>query len=345
MKEFSKFLEPSEEPASRFVGRERELVSLDKALFDDKSKVVGIVGAVGVGKTALILEFVRRRKNRFPGGVYHFPLIISRDIFNSSLDFIPNSNKPILVILEELGSLPDAIARSYTLKILNERPSTQILYTSQIIHASNFTNNFVDNLIELKTLDYSDAEILRNLKKSSYLQVEPFYRATIIGPDGRVLEKDSKSFKQIITNVTEVDFELLKTLAKHPDLLYELSPRKFEEVIAELLHRQGYEVQMTPFTKDGGVDIYAAIKNTLGTYLFLVQCKKYAPNHPVGVELVRELYGVVQSKGATAGIITATSHFTKGAKDFQSQLLYRLDLKDYIGIQNWLRSIPGLAMV
>jgi restriction system protein len=58
----------------------------------------------------------------------------------------------------------------------------------------------------------------------------------------------------------------------------------------------------------------------------------------VGVEVVRELYGVVQVEKATAGIVATTSHFTKGAKDLQSQLSYQMSLKDYVDVQEWLRS-------
>ncbi|GAH44709.1 unnamed protein product, partial [marine sediment metagenome] len=94
-------------------------------------------------------------------------------------------------------------------------------------------------------------------------------------------------------------------------------------------------------TKDGGKDICAASKNTLGSFLYIVQCKKYAPNRPVGVELVRELYGIVQVEKATAGIIATTSYFTKGAKALQNQLLYQISLKDYIGVQEWLKSIQS----
>ena len=130
-------------------------------------------------------------------------------------------------------------------------------------------------------------------------------------------------------------------MAEHPNLLHELTPRKFEEVIAELLYRQGYKVEIKPFIKDGGVDICAAKKDSLGTFLYLVQCKKYGPNHPVGVEVVRELYGVVEIQGATSGIIVATSYFTKGAKSLQNQLLYRLELKNYLDIQKWLKLTLG----
>ncbi|MBU1723414.1 MAG: restriction endonuclease, partial [Gammaproteobacteria bacterium] len=95
----------------------------------------------------------------------------------------------------------------------------------------------------------------------------------------------------------------------------------------------------TPASKDGGKDIYAARKDHLGSFLYVVECKKYAPDNPVGVGLIRQLNGVVQAERATAGILATTSFFTKGAKEFQARLSHQIGLKDYVGIQEWLDTI------
>jgi restriction system protein len=110
----------------------------------------------------------------------------------------------------------------------------------------------------------------------------------------------------------------------------------FEEVVADLLSRQGYEVTVTPASRDGGKDIYAAKKDIVGSFLYIVECKKYSPDDRVGVGLIRQLYGVVQAEKATAGIMATTSFFTKGAQEFQSRVAYQISLQDYFGIQKWL---------
>ena len=139
-------------------------------------------------------------------------------------------------------------------------------------------------------------------------------------------------------HIFEAD-EFLRKLHANPRLLYELTPRGFEELVAELLGRLDYEVTLTPASKDGGKDIYAAKKDHLGTFLYVVECKKYAPDRPVGVGLVRQLNGVVQAEQATAGILATTSFFTKGAKEFQDTISFQLSLKDYLGIQDWLEDV------
>lgn len=335
---------PFDELPYRFIGRTKELAALNEALIINKAKIVGIIGSVGTGKTALVQEFARQQKSKFPGGIYHFPTMSSIDVLNTSMEFIRGSNKPILILLEEFGYLPAERIRSLISAIFTKRPTAQVIFTSQptisasissyedifpILHLDDFIRfgRTTRDALELKPED------------STLLSTEPFIRPSIIGPDGNPLVKDDKSYREIVTQISEVSDELLSRLSENPELLHALSPRKFEEVIAEILHRQGFEVSMTPFSRDKGIDIYAASKNTLGTFLYVVQCKKYAPNRPVGVELVRQLYGVVQVAKVTAGIIATTSHFTKGAKELQSQLLYQMSLKDYIEIQAWLKSV------
>jgi restriction system protein len=95
---------------------------------------------------------------------------------------------------------------------------------------------------------------------------------------------------------------------------------------------------LTPPSKDGGKDIYAARKDHLGAFLYIVECKRYAPKRPVGVGLVRQLHGVVQAEQATAGILATTSFFTRGAKEFQETVSFQISLKDYLGIKEWLHT-------
>ena len=133
--------------------------------------------------------------------------------------------------------------------------------------------------------------------------------------------------------------KLLREIALYPSSIHSLSPRKFEELIAQILDRQGFDVTLTGQTRDGGRDILAVKNSILGEHLFLVECKKYAPDNPVSIAVVRQLYGVIEADRATAGIICTTSHFTKDAQTFADNLRHRLSLKDYRDIESWLKSV------
>ena len=100
----------------------------------------------------------------------------------------------------------------------------------------------------------------------------------------------------------------------------------------------GYDVELTPRTRDGGFDIRAYSRSDVGTCLTLVECKRYGLDSKVSVDVVRGLYGVTESGRATMGIIATTSYFTSDAKSFQDQNKFRLHLADFDIVKGWLAS-------
>lgn len=135
---------------------------------------------------------------------------------------------------------------------------------------------------------------------------------------------------------SSVNEELIRYLAAHPDLLHNLDPRKFEEVVAEIFRSRGFVVELTPRTRDGGKDLYALRTDPFGTTLYVIECKRYASSQKVGVEIVRGLYGVTLAERATMGIIVTTSTFSPAAIDFADPLKYQLSLRDYDALREWL---------
>ena len=133
-----------------------------------------------------------------------------------------------------------------------------------------------------------------------------------------------------------VNEALIERLRVQPQAIYDLPPRKFEELIAELLDDLGYEVELTPATGDGGKDILAYMTTPHGRVLCLVEAKRYKRDHRVGVELVRQLYGTLADSEATSAMLVTTSSFMPGAKSFQQRHRYRLDLRDYGNIVEWI---------
>lgn len=185
---------------------------------------------------------------------------------------------------------------------------------------------------QLKQLVVED---FSSLQKPIAELLTPLDGATLLGPDGKPAGASDE--QHITLSVQQVTTELLTRLALEPQLLHALRPRKFEEVIAELFDRHGFEVTLTAASKDGGVDMYAVKQSGYGTLLYLVECKKYRADRPVGVGIVRQLYGVVEAHNATAGIVATTSHFTRGAQTLAEQFQYRLSLHDFVKLKKWLR--------
>ena len=134
-----------------------------------------------------------------------------------------------------------------------------------------------------------------------------------------------------------IEIEILAYFGRHPELLYSLPPRKFEELVASVLHNNGFDVELTPETRDGGVDIFAVQKNGFaGNTLHLVECKKYRPENKVGIGFVQRMIGVVEQHRATQGIIVTTSSFSKDAQVCALSSQHRLSLNDYADVSKWL---------
>lgn len=142
--------------------------------------------------------------------------------------------------------------------------------------------------------------------------------------------------KELNIIINAVNDELIKYLSCHPKELYKLKPRQFEELICEILKSFGWEVELTPATRDGGYDIFAITKDILGMKSsWIIECKKYAPERKVGIEYVRSLCGVKNDLKIANAMIATTSFFTSGVQKAKNSR-YDLELADYNQIVDWL---------
>lgn len=98
------------------------------------------------------------------------------------------------------------------------------------------------------------------------------------------------------------------------DVLDGMSWQQFERLVGEAFRLQGYTVAETGGGgADGGVDLILSKSGEK----FLVQCKQWRA-FKVGVEVVRELYGVMAAKGSAGGFVVTSGRFTEEATNFAS---------------------------
>ena len=104
------------------------------------------------------------------------------------------------------------------------------------------------------------------------------------------------------------------------DALGNLSWQDFELLVGEAFRLQGYEVtEHGGAGPDGGVDLVLRKDREK----FLVQCKQWKA-FKVGVQVVRELYGVMAAEGAAGGFVVTSGTFTSEAVAFASGRNVRL---------------------
>jgi len=115
--------------------------------------------------------------------------------------------------------------------------------------------------------------------------------------------------QKLVANVTQ---------SKAIDALDGMSWREFEMLVGEGFRLQGYNVTETGSGgADGGVDLVLTKSGKNGGEKFLVQCKQWRA-FKVGVDVVRELYGVMAARGAAGGFVVTSGRFTDEAIGFAS---------------------------
>jgi hypothetical protein len=116
--------------------------------------------------------------------------------------------------------------------------------------------------------------------------------------------------KSFDINSHELTFSELAThLRDNFSDVYNLSPRRFEELVSDIFRHQGYHVELTQATRDGGYDM---VLLTNGERPIIVEAKRYKGT--VGVGIVRQLAGVQLINGFTEAVLVTSGHFSPVAK-------------------------------
>ena len=138
--------------------------------------------------------------------------------------------------------------------------------------------------------------------------------------------------------VVSVQQALIDIIERDPRRIFSISSRQFEEVIAEVFAKRGFDVELTKQTRDGGRDI-VAIGSSMGIrHKYLIECKRYAPSRNVSIAAVQRLYGVKIAERANKAILATTSGFTRDAREFAHQHIWDIDLRAYDDIMAWIKT-------
>lgn len=108
------------------------------------------------------------------------------------------------------------------------------------------------------------------------------------------------------------------TSAELLELLAQVSPKYFETIVLDVLHRMGYgasrsDLQRVGGSGDGGIDGVISL-DRLGLEKVYVQAKRW--QNSVGRPDVQGFYGALAGQRATKGVFITTSSFTPQAVEF-----------------------------
>jgi hypothetical protein len=121
-----------------------------------------------------------------------------------------------------------------------------------------------------------------------------------------------------------------------------LNWRQLEEVIAELLKTEGYDVELGRGSKDSGADIIAHMTiPTIGYVRTVWQAKHFANGNKVGLSIVRELADVRNELNATKAFIVTSSFLTRGALERIHRDEYQLGKLERPELETWINKTLG----
>ncbi|MBI4764091.1 MAG: restriction endonuclease [Deltaproteobacteria bacterium] len=170
----------------------------------------------------------------------------------------------------------------------------------------------------------AESDFIKECVVYSYPKKEVLHRAEV--PD----------HKQLLVNcVSALPSALIQQARRSKEVLFQIHPRIFEEVVAEIFSANGFEVELTQRSRDGGKDIIA-VKYDLGIpSRWIVECKRYR-TRKVDVKLVRELFGIKESERYNNAVLVTTSEFTNPAIEFERSV-WGLSLADYNALMEWIK--------
>jgi restriction system protein len=157
---------------------------------------------------------------------------------------------------------------------------------------------------------------LRNLRERGYVEFSgAAYSVTEAGLDW--LGEDTESgaggdaYQEIVSLSKAQKNEIREAIH---ELLYEMDPYAFEEMVARLMEGMGYDdTEVTPRGNDKGVDVVASIAMGITRVKEVIQVKRQRGN--IQRPVLDALRGSLHRFQADRGTIITTSRFSKGTID------------------------------
>lgn len=332
------------------------------------------MGPAGTGKTALVAEFLGSYPHLQPLWINASDPATTDELVEELLEELRRDTaKRVIVVLDAVERVGHRLG-DYLTKISNRKRVKSLIVTCRAlttpyprdqVHLGGLDAIESLNLLSQLSPRYVPASELHTLAKKvlgipfALIMVANLLKEQTV--EQVLLQLDGGWVEQVLTQLEEgwhdldlppitetqirvvapqiiiANDSVIQKLKRFPEDLHKVSPRAFEQLIADLLVNMGWEIQLTPESKDGGKDIIALLKTDLGRILCLVETKRYSPARPVQVAIVRQLYGTLLDHGASSAMLVTSSHFTKGAKEFQSKHQYQLSLKEYADIIKWIQ--------
>lgn len=283
--------------------------------------------------TSNVLDIRSRIMNGLPSN-FISPLAAQQEISKiMSYDFILKAVQEHQKLYSGLGAIANLLKNNPGIsKTISSSFYFQKMFDFKPVVAPDI-NNYLKLFNDLKTLNPDNYKIIDSDTDSEDQLLEVEYDLTEL--DGATDDKEQERRIILLNESNNIKKTILDIYGKN-NQLFNIKPRQFEELMAELLTNRGFQVELTKQTRDGGYDIIALYKVAdLGTMKWLVECKRFT-REKVGIEVIRSFKEVIQSNNVNRGIIATTSYFTADAIKKKQETPYLLDFLDKDAILKWI---------
>lgn len=135
---------------------------------------------------------------------------------------------------------------------------------------------------------------------------------------------------------------LIDSLEKNIQLIYEISPDQFELLVCNRLEKMGFNVNRVGsiYIPDGGIDIIAYSEHPVAfPTVIAVQAKHHkSPWLKTGPNVVKEMQSIVNYMPFQGGLIVTNSYFTEDAKWYADKRPHLVRLRDFNDLKQWINS-------
>lgn len=236
-------------------------------------------------------------------------------------------DKGYLVCNTELTGSAKSLASQYqdTLQLI-DRSKLSSMIDQYTINYDMFATSLFDKVRDI------ELDELAHILNPTPEQIEK------INPEAYELKEEEKG---AIVSVNGLPFRVIANIMRSPHEVRNLTPRQFEEFVAETLAQLGFsDVILTPRSRDGGKDVIASNEINGIPISFYFECKQYAEGNKIQLETLRALLGTLahDAREVNKGVLVTTSTFTRGSEQFVFSEA-RLDGKDYQGILGWINEL------
>ncbi|MNK04812.1 cell division protein FtsZ [compost metagenome] len=209
------------------------------------------------------------------------------------------------------------------LSIFNDITDKVILYKGQVVMNQLTTHGKENGYYEINKKISADIKDLlircsnRIIPTNTHEEVklqDNFLRikAYVDGSDWLIGQDDDTLY------LTRANVALLDTIYSGHTELYINTPRKFEELTAEILRSAGYEAILTAATRDKGVDIHLRMPNPFSSPLrAVVQTKMKGKGKKIQRPEVQQLHG--SRAGADRAMFVSSVDYSKDSIDFAKE--------------------------